>query len=95
MIVWVFSIIFFFFSDEARFSLKDYVSSQNNHWWSAENPNCQIEKPLHSGKIGVWCGISRNKIIGPLFFTHTINSQNYHELIRQFISLLYREDRNF
>ncbi|PNF21976.1 hypothetical protein B7P43_G17843, partial [Cryptotermes secundus] len=47
------------FSDEARFHLSGYVNLQNCRIWASENPNVIHEEPLHSKKIGVWCGISR------------------------------------
>ena len=57
-----------FFTDEARFHLSGYVNSQNKRIWRAENPHTVPEEPLHSQKIGMWCGVSRRRIIGPIFF---------------------------
>jgi len=57
-----------FFTDEAWFHLSRYVNSQNTRIWEAENPHTVHEEPLHSQKIGVWCGVSRRRIIGPIFF---------------------------
>ena len=45
--------------------------------------------------MGVWCAISRRRIIGPLFFETTINAEAYQELIQQFIALLQVDERNF
>jgi len=56
-----------FFIDEAWFHLSGYVNSQNVRIWAAENPHTVHEEPLHSQKIGVWCGVSRRRIIGPIF----------------------------
>jgi hypothetical protein len=39
-----------------------------------ENPNAIVEEPSHSDKIGIWVMISRRCIIGPIFFTQTIDS---------------------
>jgi hypothetical protein len=52
-----------FFSDETWFSLCGEVNSQNNRFWSAENPRHIHEFPLHDEKIGVWCAISASRII--------------------------------
>jgi hypothetical protein len=41
------------FSDEAWFCLRGEVNSQNNRYWSAENPRLIREFPLHDEKIGV------------------------------------------
>ena len=56
-----------------------------------ENPHNYTETPLHPQKIGVWCAISRRRIIGPLFFETSINAE---ELIQQFIALLQVDARN-
>jgi hypothetical protein len=53
-----------------------------------------IESPLHSVKIGVWCVISRKRIIGPLFFDETINAERYQNLLTQFIALLEENERD-
>jgi hypothetical protein len=57
-----------FFTDKAWFHLSGYVNSQNYRTWRTENPHNYTETPLHPQKIGVWCAISRRRIIGPLFF---------------------------
>jgi hypothetical protein len=57
------------------------VKIQNNRYWSAENPHSIHEVPLHDVKIGVWCAISAHRIIGPVFFQETINSERYVRLI--------------
>jgi hypothetical protein len=49
---------------------------------------------LHPQKIGVWCAISRCRIIGPLFFETSINAEAYQELIQQFIALLKVDECN-
>jgi hypothetical protein len=72
---------FVFYTDEARFHLSGYMNSQNNSYWSAENPHSIHEAPLHDVKIGVWCAISAHRIIGPVFFQETINSKRYARLI--------------
>ncbi|KAL4084269.1 hypothetical protein QTP88_028094 [Uroleucon formosanum] len=77
-----------FFSDEAWFHLSGYVNSQNSRIWSTQNPHALHETPLHSQKIGVWCAISRRRIVGPIFFETTVNSVVYQDIITQFISLL-------
>jgi len=58
-----------------------YVNSQNNRYWSANKLNTIHEVPLHDSKIYVWCAISRRRIIGPIFFQETVNSQPYTKLI--------------
>jgi hypothetical protein len=70
-----------FFTDEAWFHLSGYVNSQNNRLWSSENPHELYQVPLHDQKVGVWCAISRMRIIGPIFFNATINAERYRTLI--------------
>ncbi|XKL65621.1 hypothetical protein PGB90_009041 [Kerria lacca] len=59
----------FFFSDEAWVQLDGYINSQNYRMWSTKNPHLYRETGLHPQKIDIWCAISRNRIVGPIFFT--------------------------
>ena len=83
-----------FFTDKAWFHLSGYVNSQNYRTWRTGNPHNYTETALHPQKIGVWCAISRRRIIAPLFFETTINAEAYQELIQQFIALLQVDERN-
>ena len=83
-----------FFADEAWFHLSGYVNSQYYRTWRTENPRNYSGTPLHPQKIGVWCAISRRRVIGPLFFETSINAEAYQELIQQFIALLQVDERN-
>ncbi len=80
------------YTDEAWFHLSGYVNSQNNRYWSGENPHRFEETSLHPLKIGVWCAMSRRRIVGPIFFEGRINSQVYMDMITQFIALLEPEE---
>ena len=74
------------FSDEAWFYPSGYVNSQNSRIWASENPNAIHEEPPHSEKIGVWCGMSRRRIIGPIFFDATITTAAYMEIFNTFVN---------
>lgn len=77
------------FSDEAWFYLSGYVNSQNTRIWSTENPHEFKEISLHPQKVGVWCGLSRKRIIGPIFFDETINAERYRtHILEPFVSQL-------
>jgi len=77
------------FSDEAWFHLSGYVNSQNNRYWAAENPHQLHEVPLHDQKVGVWCAISRTRLIGPIFFNNTVNSERYiNDILHPFFEQL-------
>ena len=53
---------------------------------ASENPNTVHEEPLHSEKIGVWCGMSRQRIIGLNFFEETIKTAAYMEIFNIFVN---------
>lgn len=85
-----------FFSDESWFHLSGYVNSQNNRYWNSQKPNLIHEQPLHDQKIGLWCAISGERIIGPIFFQETINSERYMEnILRPFFDQLTERERAF
>ena len=46
-----------FFTDEAHFHLSSDVNRHNLRYWSNENPNIIISKPLHSPCITVWASV--------------------------------------
>ena len=50
--------------------------------------NAIHEEPLHSEKIGVWCGMSRRRIIGPNFFDATITTAAYMGIFNTFVNQL-------
>lgn len=78
-----------FFTDEAWFHLSGYINSQNNRLWSSQNPHEVQQFPLHDKKVGVWCAISRMRIIGPIFFEDTINAYRYRtEILEPFMAQL-------
>jgi hypothetical protein len=49
---------------------------------------------LHSEKVGVWCAVSLWRIIGPLFFHETVNSDHYvNDTLNSFFNQLTAEER--
>ena len=60
--------------------------------WASENPNAVHEEPLHSEKIVIWCGMSRQRIIGPIFFEETIKTAAYMEIFNTFVSQLHDQE---
>lgn len=77
-----------FFSDEAWFHLTGYINAQNYRIWSAENPHEFRETQLHPVKVGVWLAMSRQRMIGPIFFEETITAQRYQQILELFIGEL-------
>jgi hypothetical protein len=65
-----------FFSDEAWFHLQGYINTQNNRYWSSQNPHLTHEVQPHLVKVGVWCAVSP-RIAVPVFFNETINCERY------------------
>jgi len=55
-------------------------------------PNAIHEELFHSEKIGVWCAMSRRRIIGPIFFDATITTAAYMETINTFVNQLDDEE---
>jgi hypothetical protein len=65
------------YEKEGRFDVSGYVNSQNNRYWISENPHGLILLPFYNWKIGVWCVISTDRIIGPIFYEGTLDAQWY------------------
>jgi hypothetical protein len=69
-----------FFSDEAWFHLQGYINTQNNRYWSSQNPHLTHEVPLHPVKVGVWYAES-SRIVGPMFLNEKVNCERYVQVI--------------
>jgi hypothetical protein len=75
-----------FFTDEAWFHLSKYVISQNTRLWCSENPHEFKEMAVHDQKVRVWCAIRCMRIIGPIFFSDTINAELYStDILKPFL----------
>lgn len=76
-------------SDQAHFHLNGVVNKQNCRFWASENPREMHQRPLHSPKVTVLCGIGKCRIFGPFFFkedgsTVTVNSARYVNMFENF-----------
>lgn len=76
-------------SDEAHFHLNGVVNKQNCRFWASGNPREMHQRPLHSPKVTVLCGIGKCRIFGPFFFkedgsTVTVNSARYVNMFENF-----------
>jgi hypothetical protein len=70
------------------------VNSQNNRYWSAENPRLIHELPLHDERIGAWCAISACRIIGPIFYDSAVNAARYmNNILSPFFAKLTEGER--
>jgi len=83
-------------SDEAHFHLNGTVNRQNFRYWAPDNPNILHERPLHSPRVTVWCGIGKCGVIGPYFFEEngmTVTSDLYVNMINNFFKNELRRRR--
>ena len=75
------------FSDESHIYLNGFMNKQNFRKWSPTKPVGVFDKPLHSPKVTVWCGLSSNRVYGPYFFQDpdgkalTVTSDTYIEML--------------
>jgi hypothetical protein len=72
---------FTFYSDEAWYTSSGYVNSQNNRYWSTENPNAVHEVLLQDLEIQILCVIGMWTTVQPVSFQVTVNSERYVRLI--------------
>ena len=56
------------FSDEAIFHFCGKINKHNCRIWGSENPHVIHEHERDTPKVNVWCGLTRNSVIGPFFF---------------------------
>jgi hypothetical protein len=70
-----------FFSVEVWFRLQRYINTQNNSYWSSQNPHLTHKVLLHPVKVGVWCAVGARRIVVPVFFNETINFKRYVQVI--------------
>lgn len=76
-----------YFTDEAWFTLTGYVNRQNSRQWAQEKPSdAFITTSLHPEKVGVWAAISRTRVVGPVFFTSTVNTATYLSFLDEFVN---------
>ena len=73
------------FSDEATFHVSGTVHRHNVRIWGKEHPREFQEFTSHSPKINVWCGLTKDRVVGPFFFTEQIvTGQSYLRMLETF-----------
>jgi hypothetical protein len=69
------------------------VNSQNNWYWSAENPRLIHRLLLCDEKVGVWCVISAHRVIGPMFYDNVLSAARYvNNVLHPFFAKLTEEE---
>jgi hypothetical protein len=72
------------------------VDAQNVRIWSDDNPHAIHQVPLHSEKVGVWCALSPPRIISPIFFHETVNSDRYiNDIQNPFFNQMTAEETQY
>ena len=70
------------FTDECIFRLNGHVNTQNARIWGTERPTEGNQVPVHSQSVMFWCGISKEKIIGPYEIeSTTVTGESYRNLL--------------
>lgn len=69
-------------SDEASFYLAGTVSTQNTRYWSDANPHVirQDHRQVNP-RVNVWCGIYKDRLIGPIFIPLKLTGVDYLQLL--------------
>jgi hypothetical protein len=76
------------FPDEAIFHQQEKVSRHITHIWGFKNPHVTRKVVQHTAKVNVWCGLMKDRFIGPFFFMEaTVTGGVYRDLLVQFVYL--------
>lgn len=65
-------------TDECCFKQDGCINPQNEHFWSDTNPLAVHD--IHHQKqfsVNVWCGIFRNRLLGPILYDGTLTGDRY------------------
>ena len=71
------------FSDECHFYLDGDINSKNCVIWNSSKPNVIVTKPLHSEKVTVWMGVSKDFITRPYFFVGSVDGESYLKMLKE------------
>jgi hypothetical protein len=53
------------------------MNKQNTRFYTSENPHRVVYMSLQLAKCTMWCAISKQGLIGPIFVEGTITNQQY------------------
>lgn len=79
-------------TDEAVFTTAGMYNRRNTHLWATQNPKAYMEIK-HQGRMSmnVWCGILKNRVIGPIIFQGSLTGNRYLEFLNNEIEGLLEE----
>ena len=70
------------FSDECIFRVNGHVNTQNARIWATERPTEGNQVPVRSPGIMFWCGVSKERIIGPYEIKDgNVTGESYRNLL--------------
>lgn len=71
-------------TDEASFSRDGVVNRHNLHYWADVNPHWLREvSHQEQWRTNVWCGIYKDRLIGPIFYDGTLDGIRFRDMILQ------------
>ena len=74
------------FSDESIFQISEKVNRLNCRIWGSENPSVVFQHECDSPKVNVWCGLMKNRVIGPFFFAEpTATARTYLDMLELYV----------
>lgn len=73
------------FTDKATFTNHRQVNARNVHYWAAENSH------LRQWCVNVWCGVTRNSIIGPYFTEGNVSGERHAAFLLNTLPLLLED----
>lgn len=93
-------------TDESSFSTSGLPNRQNYRHWAQQNPQFDREVRFQGRRtINVWCGLLKNRIIGPYFLEGTLTGPLYHQFLetrlqnmlenlplRQYMNMIFQHD---
>ena len=79
-------------TDEATFTSSGRVNLRNMHYWSETNPHWMREVD-HQNRwsVNVWCGVVRDRILGPHIFNGHLNGETYLNFLETVLPILLED----
>lgn len=76
-------------TDESCFTRDGVTNFHNLHEWNENNPHSKRTSSFQRRfSVNVWCGIIKNKLIGPVFLPPRLNGENYLQFLRTSLQML-------